>query len=234
MKAVIGGLAAVAIGAGAYFMLAGPSSEDMVVDLLRDAFGEAADVALDGCDLQISARGGTELGTVFTVLRVDLRMYDVQTVQIVPNRDRFAYLAGRETATNAMLAQARAVFDAIGAGTADMLPDDDGMRAVLNDPTGSLSSRLIAIVETDADGNSQLAPHEDGPKVHGFIAAVHQLPAPVSYQTTAFYVGEPATAEGLRTGEIIALPRINLSFETKASAKAFGQAMYDHAAFVCP
>lgn len=234
MKAALGALAAIAIGAGAYFVFSGPSSEAQVQALLEDEFGDVATIDLQACDLRVTSKTTVEIGLVEIDLRVDLQMYDFQTVRIVPATDGATYVASREQATNAMIDQVRAVFAAAGEETLALLPDEDGMRDVLNDPAGTLFMRLMALVETDTEGNAQLMAHEDGPMVFGHIQAVQQLPAPVSYMTTASYVGDTASADGLRTGEINAVPQLNLTFKNNSAAQEFGQAMYEHAAYNCP
>ena len=53
MKVVFGVAAAAGIAVVGYRVFAGPSSEDEVLALLNPTMGEAAEVFLDGCDLQL-------------------------------------------------------------------------------------------------------------------------------------------------------------------------------------
>lgn len=232
MKAVVGGICAVLLGAAAYFFLAGPSSEDKVVSLLEASFGDTADVRLNGCDLRVLHSSTSNVGTLNVAMRADLRLYEVQTVRIIPNRETFIYYANRERATNAMFDQVDAVFAVADPSIRSMVPERDALRDILNDPGGNVFSSLMAQVETNDQGEAELIAHEKAPLVHEFAQQVLALPAPASYSVTTTYRGD--AQDDLLTAEIVAVPPLRLTFHDEPAAQAFGQAMYEHAAFVCP
>ena len=189
-------------------------------------------VALDACDLQVIAEtdgaAGSGIAHARTVLRADLRHYELGTVGFFPGADRLTMRVYRKPVTEAILAQVDEVTAAGGDRMADMLPDRNAIRDLLGEKDGALFFSVTAKVVTSGEEQTLVA-HEDAPAFHAFARNVEALPAPASYQSTTTFGAGESTAETLLTGEVVALPVLRFNLPSEDDAKALVHALHDHA-----
>ena len=229
MKAVIAGISVLLVGIAAYFVL---FSDDPLEALLHDALGPHATVSLNACNLfmTVNATGasGGPIALSRMTMRADMRNYDFQTVQIFPGAEKVSLQIDRKPVTNSMLDQVNDIFDRVDGSKAALLPNQDGIRDILNRDDGSLFFSVMAEIKT-SDGETILIAHEDAPEFYVFTQSVEALVGPASYRSTTTYAPGGPSADTLLTGEVIAVPVLQFTLKSEDQAKALGQAFYNYA-----
>ncbi|KPP84118.1 MAG: hypothetical protein HLUCCA08_01260 [Rhodobacteraceae bacterium HLUCCA08] len=233
MRALIAVASVAVLGVAAWFVLLrdrAPSAETVLALILADNPEVIAEASgLEGCLLRLHGTRPTDLGLALADLRVDLSLYQLEAVRILPQEAGHAiYLADLDTDRARVAAAAERLVELLPAEVDGTL-GAGGAEAVLASG-GELSFRLGA--ELDAEGRPEV--HPDGPVFHAFAEAVLEAGPAVTARITRVYEGPEPSAAALRLGEV-ALPNVlQVRLGSTEAAEAFGQALFSYQQAHCP
>lgn len=262
---LLGWGAAIVVGIGFAFATIDPRSvADNIARQIQAANPDLAnaDISLDACQLSIQNQGVSDTNQVSStaVLYADLRLFDLQNVQIATREDGVIVLLIERAAVGPeLVAQAGRVMallpDRLMAkvGGSSLHPLDGADTAIqkvsdrsqpgwseaqlyeyLAQPRSTLAIRLDGVRVGGGDGtNARIQPHADAPDFHDFANAVQRMDSPKTVTTALIFSGPDAESTRLISG-LVAIPNtLVLNANSRLGAHDLAQALLDYKVANC-
>lgn len=234
------------------------SNSAQVLDMLRDAVQgfDEDDISLEGCQLSIRQQSvsGQGAASQYIAFDADLSLFEFQTVNFAKfNNGQILLVASRKPVTDALLAQASQVLNAMPGGT-DGLTLEPGseassgavgsesensvtaarLRQIFEQPNGTLRFQLTALMPDGAlEQGLPITPHEDAPRFFDFAQSVLGLETPRTVSVQQVYQGVDQVPEKLIAGTVEIPLEIRLIVPSQEDAQELGRVLYRYTQQTC-
>lgn len=263
LATIFGAVCLLGAGIGVYFVVDRSSTHNRALDalhthLMLSEAGETA-ITLDDCRLQIDHSAGNQNSFSNSRMRLNLREYNSQSVNLRPQANGTVVITlQRHAISDQTIKNAQSILEKVPAAFTRQSPntltqygndgsirvteqmanaklDDSEVRKILQSPHGALTFNLSIVVPTGADGLStdQLQPHEDAPAFHTFVDAVTQDDTLLEYTYFTNYLGEIADPKKLLVAAVRVPPAPQLATRSEAQAKELAQALLHYSSKEC-